>query len=1261
MKFQRRFILAFLLAGAMLYFTAANDRAAGERTGKVTDEDFKALRLAIEDLIDTYGPRYSDGEDYLRRLHSLKNNSASRAQFEKLQSEALLDNPLLEFDRLLLLRRKKAVFPTNHECNWSLNRKGYDNEVAVLSPVGPGGSLKTLYRPEKGGYLGEIDLHFGADRMLFAKADRESWKIWEMGTDGSGLRKVMQDQPKDADNFDPCYLPNGRIVFASTASYHAVPCWHGKKRACNLYIMDRDGTNVRQLCFDQDNDLHPSVMNDGRIIYSRWDYTGIFHIYLRPLMAMNPDGTAQRALYGSNSWWANAFYFPRAVPGSPTKIVTIATGHHGINRAGEMILLDLAKGSHEAEGVVQRITDRGEPVKPVIRDKLVDDSWPKFIHPYPLSEKYFLVSAKPTPNSPWGIYLVDVFDNMVLICEEPGHALFEPIPLKKRHKPPVIPDKVRPSEDEAVVYLHDIYRGPGLEGVPEGKVKRLRVGAYDFGYPGLAGPDKIGIGGPWEVMRIVGTVPVDEDGSAMFRVPANTPLFVQPLDEKGRALQQMRSWFNAMPGEYLSCVGCHEESKTVPSVRYGTAAAEEPDDIKPWYGPPRGFDFEREVQPVLNRYCVSCHDGSEEGAVPDLRSEELVSNYKGRELSGLGKRRLPDSIKKKAGVRVKYTPAYEALLPYVRRVSVEDSPELLVPAKYHVNTSELVQMLRKGHHGVEMDEEAWDRLITWIDLNAPCHGTWGEVYPCPIPNNAHERRRTLAKKYGGPPGDPEVIPKIEEPSGEPVPPGPVKKRGTEKPEIAGWPLETAEARQQQRKNGDWRVTVDLGEGVAMELVRIPAGEFVLGDADGKEDERPLSRVEIKEPFWMGACEVTNAQFRRFDPTHYSERFNKRYEDGDGPCLSLDEPGQPVVYVSWQRALDFCRWLSGQTGATVTLPTEAQWEYACRAGSADALSYGGVDSDFSEYANMADKMLSHRQPKTGGLGTNLTNLMGGGIPCATRYDDGFKATAPVGRFKANPWGLHDMHGNAAEWTLSAYDSYPYHAQDGRNGSTREGQKAVRGGSFRDRPERCRSAFRQHYPAWQRVFDVGFRVICKVGKGDWNEDVITDAREIALPATSVSFEDDFDDGTDDGWSRVRGNWAVDGKRYETDSAGAISLNGESGWTDYSVEARVKKSNRIPCVIARYQDAGNYYNLEISDGRLVLWKKAGGSWSRLGWYSASISKGEWYTIRLSLDGSRITGYLNGTPRISVRDSAHAAGRIGLRGSGGSGRASFDEVRVE
>jgi len=378
----------------------------------------------------------------------------------------------------------------NHECNSSLVRTGWDNELAVLSPLQPGGRLTTLYRPADGGYVGEVDLHWDADRLLLTKSDAESWKVWELRADGTGLRQVSR-MPADVDCADACYLPNGRILTGSTASFHAVPCWHGLRIVNNLYLMDADGANVRQVCFDQDHNLHPVVQPNGQVLYHRWDYTGINHIFLRQLLVMNPDGTGQRAVYGGSSWYPNSLYFPRPLPDNPNQIVCILSGYHGVHRMGQLVVLDIGKGWHEADGIVRRISGRGDPIEPKVRDNLVDADWPKFLHPFPLSDKHFLVACLPGPKATWGIYLADIFDNLVLIHEEPGYALLEPVPLKPQPKPRVIPDRVDLARRNAEVYLSDVYAGPGLAGVPRGTVKSLRVIAYDFGYPGLAGPDRV--------------------------------------------------------------------------------------------------------------------------------------------------------------------------------------------------------------------------------------------------------------------------------------------------------------------------------------------------------------------------------------------------------------------------------------------------------------------------------------------------------------------------------------------------------------------------------------------------------------------------------------------------------------------------------------------------------------------------------------------------------------------------------------------------
>ncbi len=636
-----------------------------------------------------------------------------------LQREALLANPLLDFDRLLLVRRSATSpalgLPQNWQSNSSLHKTGYDDSVAVLSPVSPSGQLATLYRPG-GKFVGDLDLDFSGEKLLLSvPGDKGRWQVFEMRVDGSGLRQLTGEQP-DVDSYDACYLPNGKILFCSTAYFNAVACTGD--HAAVLYVMDADGTNIRQLCFDQEHNWCPTVLNNGRVLYTRWEYTDTPHCHTRLLFHMNPDGTEQMEYLGSNSYWPNAFFYARPVPNHPTKVVAVISGHHGVPRMGELVIFDPALGRHEATGAVQRIPGYGKKVEAVLKDQLADDSWPKFLHPFPLSDKYFLVAAKPTPQSLWGIYLVDVFDNMVLVKELPGYALLEPIPLRKTPRPPVVPEKVDLARWDGTVYVEDVYAGPGLKGIPRGTVKSLRVLTYHFAYQGMVGnPGTIGVDGPWDIKRVLGTVPVQADGSAKFTVPANTPISVQPLDAEGQALQLMRSWMTAMPGETLQCAGCHERQNTAPANKRTTALDAVPSEITTWYGPVRGFAYRREVQPVLDHYCLGCHNGQPQPGkppIPDFRGDAKVTDYHSV---------LSWENNAAAG---KFSESYMQLHPYVRRPGGESDYHVLEPMEFHAGTTELVQLLRKGHYGVGLDAEAWDRLITWIDLNCPYHGTRSE-------------------------------------------------------------------------------------------------------------------------------------------------------------------------------------------------------------------------------------------------------------------------------------------------------------------------------------------------------------------------------------------------------------------------------------------------------------------------------------------------------------------------------------------------------
>ena len=1053
----------------------------------VPEAEWQAAERAVNDLVATFGPKYPNGAEYLKRLGALKKThdgllgaeatSAARLneiaeEFQKLRAEALLANPLLDFDRLLLVKRRldRLGLPANWDSNSSLPRDGYDNEIVVLSDFRGQGTLTTLLKPEGGRFAGDVDLHWNADRMLFSMPGKNGrWQIHEVKADGTGLRELPLIVEPDVDNYDACYLPNGRILFTSTAPFVGVPCVTGSSHVSNLYLYDPAKGTIRRLTFEQDHDWCPTVLPNGRVLYLRWEYADIPHYVARILFHMNPDGTEQMEYYGSNSYWPNSTFYARPCPGHPTRFVGVVSGHHDVARLGELVLFDAAVGRREADGVIQRIPGWGRKVEPVIRDGLVGGAPPKFLHPWPLSDKYFLVSSNAAGGPPWDLCLVDVFDNRVPIKSVPGYALLEPIPLKGRPVPPVIPDKIDPDCKDALVFMSDVYAGPGLKGVPRGTVKRLRLVTYQFAYHGMGGQvNRVGLDGPWDVKRIIGTVPVEPDGSAYFRVPANTPIALQPLDAEGRALQLMRSWMTAMPGEVLSCVGCHEPHSTGPSGNKATATHRAPSPITPWYGPPRGFAFKREVQPVLDAYCVRCHDGRPRDGgqvLPDFTVRAEVH---------------PKATDEGYNRGTKFSPSYIALRSYVRGHTIESDMHLLEPCEFHAATTELVQRLKKGHPGVALDGEAWERLYTWIDLNTPYHGTWREIVGDAKVHDQRQRRLAMDRLYAGRDDDPEAdadLPAaVVRAATSSVSDTPTQSGGH--PARAGWPFDAAEAKRRQAAGGPVARGVELGGGITLELVRVPEGEFVMGDAGGWADEKPLAPVRIGKPFWMGKFEVTNEQFAAFDPAHDS-----RLEVGDFLQFSVQErgypvngPKQPVCRISWEEAMAFCRWLSDKTGERFTLPTEAQWEYACRAGTATALWYGGEDADFAPFANLADRNL--RAVDTFGW-----NLPSGAVPpwrpAVESVNDGHRVSAPVGTYRPNAWGLYDMHGNVWEWTRTTYRPYPYASDDGRDSADGAASKVVRGGSWYDRPKRCRSAFRLDYPAWQGVYNVGVRVICEDG--------------------------------------------------------------------------------------------------------------------------------------------------------------------------------------
>ncbi|MDC1107290.1 SUMF1/EgtB/PvdO family nonheme iron enzyme [Prolixibacteraceae bacterium] len=978
-----------------------------------------------------------------------------------IQKSLLLNNKLLDVDKFLTVQyhfdptsahqakaRNMGMPANNWSAHTSKKQTGYDCELVELSNLRGEVKKREIFKPKKDYPITDVQLNWDGERILFTSvSDNNRWNLFEINTDAKALHQVTNIDEDDIDFFDGTYLPNGKIITVSTLGYNGVPCVNGNDKVGNLALYDPKTNDLRRLNFGQENDWDPVVMNNGKVMYLRWEYTDNTHYFSRIMMHMNPDGTNKKELYGSGSYWPNTMFDAQPLPGKNTnKFVAIVSGHHGTDRSGRMVIFDPSKGRQEEKGVVQEIPFKDRKVVPTIADRLVDNVWPQFIKPYPLNEKYFLVCAKMDKDALWGIYLVDIYDNMtpVLLDESIGYC--DIVPVQKRDVPPVIPEKVKLDQKDATVYIQDIYEGQGLKDVPRGMVKSLRIFAYEYAY--IKSPSNHaaqGIQSGWDIKRILGTVPVEEDGSVMFKIPANLPISLQPLDKDGAAIQWMRSWMTAMPGEVVSCVGCHEHQNTIARPKYTIASRKKPVAITPPEGGIRSFTFDLEVQPVLDRKCIGCHDGS-----------NGLANFKDRSI---------DKV-------VNYSKSYLALHPFIRRQGPEADIYTMKPMEYHANTSDLIQMLKKGHHGVELDEKEWHTLFQWIDLNAPYHGKFKSNKLDGIDQVC--RRQELMKKYSNISVDWEK--EIDDYAKYLESQGPIKTvmpKKTEQKEMKSLRVRKWPFNQTKAKNMVAKATtkyVEIAPGMKIKMVYVPKGSFVSVDKDLNSHHILQKKVKIKEGFWMSESEISNEQFRAIYPEHDSRFIAQQWKDHTTPGYAVNKPTQPVIRVSWNEANKFCDALSKKNGMKVMLPTEQQWEWAAKCGTDQGFWFGSINSDFSKYENFADDKLANMAV----IGVNPMPMNKNHwlrpyydfIPRAHHVDDKEMLTAAVKSYESNAWGLYDMLGNVAEWTRTSY-------VDASDAS--KTFKIVKGGSWRDRPERSTPQVRNFYYPWQKVTKVGFRII------------------------------------------------------------------------------------------------------------------------------------------------------------------------------------------
>ncbi|MCX7044292.1 MAG: hypothetical protein NTX50_02245 [Candidatus Sumerlaeota bacterium] len=608
------------------------------------------------------------------------------------------------------------------------------------------------------GMIRDPDVSFDGTRILFAwkKSDREDdFHLYEMDARTRAIRQLTQGL--GFADYEGAYLSNGDILFNSTRCVQTVDCFWTE--VSNLYACDKNGKFLRRLTFDQVHDNYPTVTEDGRVLYTRWEYNDRGQIYPQPLYQMNTDGTAQTEFYGNNSWFPTTILHARGIPGTQ-KVLAIATGHHS-RQTGKLIVVDPAKGRQENSGV--------QLVAPVRKtDAVKVDAYGQdgelFQYPYPLSETEFLVTYDPYgwPGRPrlgeaaplFAIYFMTIDGRRELLASDPKISCNQPVPLAPRRIPHSRPSLVDYRKDAGIYYMQNIYQGPGLEGVARGSIKKLRVVTIDFRAAGIQcnnsrGPaggalacTPVSIGnGCWDPKTILGEATVHEDGSACFTVPARTPVYFQAVDGKGRVAQTMRSWSTLQPGESFSCVGCHENKNEAPwgYARTTLAMKAGPQPLAPFYGAARGFSFIKEIQPILDRHCIRCHnDPNQLAARKSGGKSEIADKGKPRDkaFSLLGAWNFKDDAGRK------WSDAYLALTQcnvndkkflgnpdgkLVNWVSAQSAPPMLSPYSVGAAKSALIPMLEAGHNGVKLSREEMDKFACWIDLAVPFCGDYLEA------------------------------------------------------------------------------------------------------------------------------------------------------------------------------------------------------------------------------------------------------------------------------------------------------------------------------------------------------------------------------------------------------------------------------------------------------------------------------------------------------------------------------------------------------
>ena len=666
------------------------------------------------------------------------------AEVCRLARRIAFTNPLLDFDRLLFVKRHDpgGLFHMVHQYYGFAAKPGGGLHVLV-DPFSENPKLVNLLADSKvetgrlagrslrpGAFLAP-DVSYDGKTILFAYTEglekmpnhgvwspEACYHIFRVNADGSGLVQLTDGACND---FDPCHLPDGRIAFISERRGGYLRCGGSAPRwpspNYTLHSMEHDGSDIITLSYHETQEWNPSVNHDGMIVYSRWDYVDRDTNVAHHKWLCYPDGRDPRAFHGNypsgerndRPWMEMQV---RAIPGS-RRYVAVAAAHHG-HEFGSLVLIDMRPEDDGAMSQLTRLTP--EAAFPEAEGRPTRD-FMAYGTPWPLSEDDYLV-VYDAKGANRGIYWMDRFGNRELIYRDPDISCYAPMPLRSRPTPPIIPRQtVQAASDvsasggkvpPATIAVMNVYDGD-FEWPENTRIDALRIMHILPKTTSPANQPRIGIASGANARAVLGTVPVEADGSAYFEAPVGKAIFFQALDSDGMAVQSMRSATYVHPGEQLRCQGCHERKHTPPDLPRGIPLALQrgPSAIRPEPEGANPFSYVRLVQPVLDRHCTDCHQKD--------KAVDLTGALEGP----YGFTRSYNNLAKKYGF---YYNSSNGSYRHATRGGARTEP-----GKFGARGAKLTEYLGESHHGVRLTVEERRRVIVWLDANSDFFGAYEDT------------------------------------------------------------------------------------------------------------------------------------------------------------------------------------------------------------------------------------------------------------------------------------------------------------------------------------------------------------------------------------------------------------------------------------------------------------------------------------------------------------------------------------------------------